>query len=193
MPRKDMCSDQLRLGNQTEVRQSHTRQNPGQCPTRTTRLLPSRVMDSTSLSLQPHSFQTFRGESRESVLLSQNELCILYIFSETCFVCPTMHLVLRQTVTSWLVCLLGWVEIHFSQSLETFLNESFPRLKGEGEVAQLCPTLCDPVDCSLPGSSVQGILQARILEWVAISFSRESSRPRDRTLVSGIGGRRFNL
>ena len=104
-----------------------------------------------------------------------------------------MHLVLRQTVTSWLVCLLGWVEIHFSQSLETFLNESFPRLKGEGEVAQLCPTLCDPVDCSLPGSSVQGILQARILEWVAISFSRESSRPRDRTRVSGIGGRRFNL
>ena len=40
------------------------------------------------------------------------------------------------------------------------------------EVAQLCPTLCDPVDCSPPGSSVHGILQARILEWVAISFSR---------------------
>ena len=39
------------------------------------------------------------------------------------------------------------------------------------EVAQLCPTLCDPMDCSLPGSSVHGILQARILEWVAISFS----------------------
>ena len=40
------------------------------------------------------------------------------------------------------------------------------------EVAQSCPTLCDPVDCSLPGSSVYGILQARILEWVTISFSR---------------------
>ena len=40
------------------------------------------------------------------------------------------------------------------------------------EVAQSCPTLCDPVDCSLPGSSIHGILQARILEWVAISFSR---------------------
>ena len=39
---------------------------------------------------------------------------------------------------------------------------------GESEVAQSCPTLCDPVDCSLPGSSVHGILQARILEWVAI-------------------------
>ena len=40
------------------------------------------------------------------------------------------------------------------------------------EVAQLCPTLCDPVDCSLPGSSIHGIFQARVLEWVAISFSR---------------------
>ena len=42
-------------------------------------------------------------------------------------------------------------------------------------LAQLCPTLCDPVDCSPPGSSVHGILQARILEWVAISFSKGSS------------------
>ena len=56
------------------------------------------------------------------------------------------------------------------------------------EVAQLCSTLFDPVDCSLPGSSVHGILQARILEWVTISFSRGSSRPRDRTRVSCIGG-----
>ena len=61
------------------------------------------------------------------------------------------------------------------------------------EVAQLCPTLCDPKDCSLPGSSVHGILQARILEWVAISLSRGSSPPRDRTQVSHIAGRRFNL
>ena len=52
--------------------------------------------------------------------------------------------------------------------------------------------LCNPMDCSLPGSSLHGILQARILEWVAISFSRGSSRPRDRTRVSCIAGRRFN-
>ena len=51
----------------------------------------------------------------------------------------------------------------------------------ESEVDQSCPTLCDPVDCSLPGSSVQWIFQARILEWVAISFSTESSQPRDQT------------
>ena len=61
------------------------------------------------------------------------------------------------------------------------------------EVAQSCPTLCDPVDCSPPGSSVHGVLQARILEWVAISFSRGSSRPRNRTHVSRIAGRCFNL
>ena len=53
--------------------------------------------------------------------------------------------------------------------------------------------LCDPVDCSPPSSSVHGILQARILEWVAISFTRGSSWPRDQTQVSHIAGRRFNL
>ena len=52
--------------------------------------------------------------------------------------------------------------------------------------AQLQLTLCDPVDCSPPGSSVHEILQARILEWVAISYSRGSSQPRDRTHFSCI-------
>ena len=61
------------------------------------------------------------------------------------------------------------------------------------EVTQLCLTPCNPGDCSPPGSSVHGILQARILEWVAISFSREFSRPRDRIQVSRIAGRCFNL
>ena len=51
--------------------------------------------------------------------------------------------------------------------------------ESESEVAQLCPTLCNPVDCNLPGSSIHGILQTRILEWVAISFSRGSSQFRD--------------
>ena len=45
------------------------------------------------------------------------------------------------------------------------------KVKSESEVAQLCPTLHDPMDCSLPGSSVHGIFQAGVLEWVAISFS----------------------
>ena len=45
------------------------------------------------------------------------------------------------------------------------------KVKGESEVAQSCPTWCDPIDCSLPGSSVHGIFQAKVLEWVAIAFS----------------------
>ena len=56
-----------------------------------------------------------------------------------------------------------------------------------------CLTLCDPMDCSPPGSSVHGISQARILEWVAISFSRGSSRPRNRTQVSCIAGIFFTV
>ena len=63
------------------------------------------------------------------------------------------------------------VVLTLALSLPASLNES------ESEVAQSCPTLCDPVDCSPPGSYIHGILQARILEWVAISFSRGSSRP----------------
>ena len=51
---------------------------------------------------------------------------------------------------------------------------------------QSCPTLCNPTNCSPPGSSVHGILQARILEWVAIYFSRGSSRHRDRNCITGI-------
>ena len=54
-------------------------------------------------------------------------------------------------------------------------------------------TLCDPMDCSMPGSSVHGISQARILEWVAISFCRGSSWPKDGTQVSCIAGRLFTV
>ena len=58
---------------------------------------------------------------------------------------------------------------------------------------QSCPTLCDPMDCSLPGYSVRGISQARILECVAIYFSKGFSQPRDRTWVSHIAGRLFTV
>ena len=68
-----------------------------------------------------------------------------------------------------------------------------PATESETEVSQSCPTLCNLMDCSPPGSPIHGSLQARILQWVAIFFSRGSSRPRDRTHVSCIAGRRFNL
>ena len=60
-------------------------------------------------------------------------------------------------------------------------------------ITQSWPTLCDPMNCSPPGSSSHGILQARILEWVAIPFSRGSSQPRDRTPVSHTAGRFFTV
>ena len=60
-------------------------------------------------------------------------------------------------------------------------------------VAQSCPTLCDPMGYSQPGSSVRGILQARILEWVAIPFCRGSLWPRYQTCISYIAGRFFTV
>ena len=65
--------------------------------------------------------------------------------------------------------------------------------ESESEVAQLCLTLCNPMDCSLSGSSVHGTFQARVLEWIAISFSRGSSRAKNWTRVSRIAGRRFTI
>ena len=72
-------------------------------------------------------------------------------------------------------------------------NTTLMTEKSESEVAQSCLTLCDPMDCSLPGSSIHGIFQARVLEWVAISFFRGSSQPRDWTKVSHTAGRRFTI
>ena len=66
-------------------------------------------------------------------------------------------------------------------------------VKKWNEVTQSCPTLWDPMDCSLPGSSVHRIFQAKVLEWVAISFPRVSSQPRHWTWVSCMVGRCFTV
>ena len=77
----------------------------------------------------------------------------------------------------------------------SFFKESnvLKKVKNESKVNQLHPTLCDPMDWSLPGSSIQGIFQARVLEWGAIAFSRGSAWPRDRTWVLHIAGRLFAI
>ena len=76
------------------------------------------------------------------------------------------------------VRVLGFIFVTRKDSGE---NNQGLKVQGQSEVTQSCPTLCDPVDRSQPGSSVHGIFQARILEWVAVSFSRGSSWLRDLT------------
>ena len=104
-------------------------------------------------------------------------------------------LVAKLNSVTFSLC-LGPVDV-FSQTSEVSTHSylSFRRLMCRKKVffpacvvhAQSCVTLCYPVNCSLLGSCVHGILQARILEWVAISSSRGSSQPRDQTHISCIG------
>ena len=81
-----------------------------------------------------------------------------------------------------------WILYHLSyQGSPKIINSKWSEVK----VTQSCPTLCNPMDCSLAGSSVHGILQARILEWEAYPFFSKSSPPRNWTRVSCIAGRFF--
>ena len=86
--------------------------------------------------------------------------------------------------------LLSTYYVPGTQFNTTVMVSSFNNLlEMKGLVAQPCLTLCDPMDYSPPGFSVHGILQARILDWVAIPFSRQSSQPKDWSQVSCIAGR----
>ena len=74
-------------------------------------------------------------------------------------------------------------------ALKELCKEIIYYLHMKALVAQSCSTLSDPIDYSLPGNPIHGILRARILEWVAISFSRASSQPGDLTRISRIAGK----
>ena len=100
----------------------------------------------------------------------------------------------------WNQVLLPWLHLRFliSKSIKRkwkrqCLSPIWLLVKVKVLVAQSCVTLCSPMDCSPPGSSVHGILQARILESVAIPFSRGFSGSRDQTQVSHIAGRLFTI
>ena len=80
-----------------------------------------------------------------------------------------------------------------SISLFSMSVSSLKRSESESKVTQLCPTLCDPMDCSLTGFSIHGIFQTRVPEWVDATFSRGSSQLRDWTQASQIAGRPFTL
>ena len=125
--------------------------------------------------------------------------------------CPTLcdpmdyivHEILRARILKWVavpiyVCMYIHIRPQFliwlDEAVQVLYRERKPAIlnrKVKVLVSQLCLILCDPRDCSTPGSSAHGILQARILEWVAISFSRGSSQPRDQTQVFCIAGRFF--
>ena len=110
------------------------------------------------------------------------------------FPVPSMQaltcLSIQQTIPEISVSMTHSLQVRKRSTLLAVVSR-FPKVKVL--VAQLCPTLCDPMDCSLPGSSVHGIFQARILEWVAIPFSRRSSQPRNQTQVSCVAGRFFTV
>ena len=111
---------------------------------------------------------------KRNEILSHNS-----IISYTCFMVslPCTQSLPRLSHLWLYLC----VSLHLSHT--TILSNLFFLLRA-CVLRQSCPTLCDPVDCSPPGSSVRGILQARILQWVAMSSSRESSQPRDGTWIS---------
>ena len=92
-----------------------------------------------------------------------------------------------------LILQMGGMKEVINELTPSLLQDSKYTSESESEVAQSCPTLFNPMDCSPPGSSVHGIFQARLLEWIAISFSRRSSQSRDGTHVSCVVSRRFTV
>ena len=101
------------------------------------------------------------------------------------------------TLTPGTSHLLHWDSARFTPSERLFSPKSAPKAarlwKSESVSRSVVPYSCDPMDSSPPGSSVHGVLQARILEWVAISFCKGSSWPRDWTWVSCIAGGFFTI
>ena len=121
-------------------------------------ILQARILEWVTISF-------FRGSSRPRDR-TQDSLSVEFFRQEYCSALPfPTPGVLPHPVFPAYPALTGGV----------FTRATWEKKEKESEVAQLCLTLGDPLDCSLPGSSVHGILQARILEWVAISFSRGSS------------------
>ena len=112
----------------------------------------------------------------------------------------TKQAIARKDIFFLLICIWNIIYLNDWNRLHHVIKKKIPFKfvgnmwkESESEVAQPCLTLCDSMDCSLSDSSVHGIFQARVLEWIAISFSRGSSWPRTRAQVSRIAGRSFTV
>ena len=106
------------------------------------------------------------------------------------WVCTALHPSLAGAL--WTV-VSGETRVYRSSKPWGYNHKKSTHISNEVWVSQLCLNPWNPMDCTLPGSSVHGILQARILEWVIIPLSRESSRPKDWTRGSVIAGRFFTI
>ena len=113
---------------------------------------------------------------------------LIYLMKPTL---TTVFITAMPCSSAFLICLplpSILLSIYIYLWIDVYIHNSFCCCCSGGKS---CPTLCNPVDCSPPGSSVYGISQARILEWVAMPFSRGFSWPRDQTRVSCLPGRFF--
>ena len=120
-------------------------------------------------------------------LLVRNISESVYYHPKLKFLCNYIHNFLKSTLYQ-MYAIWRRNKVIYDQTMQ-ILTQRFLSVS----VAQSRPTLCDPMDCSPPDSSVHGILQTRILEWVTIPFSRGSSQPRDQTQVSCIASRFFTI
>ena len=124
------------------------------------------------------------------------KLCLTRLSMHTCLT-PKCMLVLLEFPSGHLgmkTKQISKLDVHFILCVCVCVcARACARARTHTKSLQSCPTLCDPRYCSPPGSSVHGILQARILKWVAIPFSRGSSWPMDWTRVSCIAGRFFTI
>ena len=133
------------------------------------------------------------------VIISWNNIpyLFLYVFTEYRYMFIITTVTMKTSFIYWKQS--SEIKLHFCNILKTWPPFSFylpsvhNAIEWVSEVTQSCPTPCNHMDCSLQGSSVHGIFQARVLEWVAISFSRGSSQPRGWTRVFRIAGRCFNI
>ena len=108
----------------------------------------------------------------------------------------TVHIATIANLTELILCVRHFAKYSYFKYVASFNPHSIPMSRYYAVlclVTQSYPTLCDPMNCSPPGSSVHGILQARIVEWVAMPSSRGSFQPKDRTQVSHIVGRFFTI